>query len=83
MRSGKDASDAVASVGGRSAQEKLRLGIAESSDARGPHIPNRGRAAKANAFDAGNLEKLLRLRELLNEFQKHPFLRTHGHTLTS
>ena len=65
MRSGKDASDALAE--GRP---------------RPPYSQSR-KAAKANAFDAGNLEKLLRLRELLNEFQKHPFLRTHGHTLTS
>ena len=27
------------------------------------------------AFEADNLEKFLRLRELLNEFQKHSFLR--------
>jgi predicted nucleotidyltransferase component of viral defense system len=32
-------------------------------------------AAKSTGFDAGNLEKVLRLRELLNEFHKHPFLR--------
>jgi predicted nucleotidyltransferase component of viral defense system len=31
--------------------------------------------AKATGFDADNLEKLLRLRELLTEFHKHPFLR--------
>jgi hypothetical protein len=32
--------------------------------------------AKATGFDANNnLEKLLRLRELLTEFHKHPFLR--------
>jgi len=31
--------------------------------------------AKSTGFDAGNLEKVLRLRELLNEFQKHSFLR--------
>ena len=47
--------------------------IAESRDTRGPNIPNRGRVAKANAFDAGNLERLRRLRELLNP---------HGHTFT-
>jgi predicted nucleotidyltransferase component of viral defense system len=29
----------------------------------------------ATGFEAGNLEKLLRLRELLTEFHKHPFLR--------
>ena len=32
--------------------------------------------AKATGFQADNLEKVLRLRELLNEFQKHSFL--HG-----
>src|ERR1700732_4323764 len=32
-------------------------------------------AAKSTGFDAGNLEKVLRLRELLNEFQRHSFLR--------
>jgi predicted nucleotidyltransferase component of viral defense system len=32
-------------------------------------------AAKSTGFDAGNLEKVLRLRELLNEFHKHSFLR--------
>jgi Nucleotidyl transferase AbiEii toxin, Type IV TA system len=32
-------------------------------------------AAKPTGFDAGNLEKVLRLRELLNEFHKHSFLR--------
>jgi predicted nucleotidyltransferase component of viral defense system len=32
-------------------------------------------AAKTTGFDADNLEKLLRLRELLTEFHKHPFLR--------
>jgi predicted nucleotidyltransferase component of viral defense system len=31
--------------------------------------------AKATGFAADNLEKLLRLRELLTEFHKHPFLR--------
>ena len=31
--------------------------------------------AKATGFQADNLEKVLRLRELLNEFQKHSFLR--------
>src|SRR5260221_13513926 len=30
---------------------------------------------KATGFQADNLEKLLRLRELLTEFHKHPFLR--------
>src|SRR5229473_7496876 len=30
--------------------------------------------AKSTGFDAGNLEKVLRLRELLTEFQKHSFL---------
>lgn len=32
-------------------------------------------AAKSTGFDAANLEKVLRLRELLNEFNKHSFLR--------
>ena len=32
-------------------------------------------AAKATGFDADNLEKVLRLRELLTEIHKHPFLR--------
>ena len=32
-------------------------------------------AAKSTGFAAGNLEKVLRLRELLNEFHKHSFLR--------
>ena len=32
-------------------------------------------AAKSTGFDAANLEKVLRLRELLNEFHKHSFLR--------
>ena len=32
-------------------------------------------SANATGFQADNLEKLLRLRELLTEFQKHPFLR--------
>jgi len=31
-------------------------------------------AAKATGFQSDNLEKGLRLRELLTEFQKHPFL---------
>src|SRR5260370_17878500 len=31
--------------------------------------------AKATGFQADNLEKVLRLRELLNEFQRHSFLR--------
>ena len=31
--------------------------------------------ANATGFEADNLEKLLRLRELLTEFHKHPFLR--------
>lgn len=31
--------------------------------------------AKQTGFEAGNLEKVLRLRELLNEFDKHSFLR--------
>ncbi len=31
--------------------------------------------AKATGFQADSLEKVLRLRELLNEFQKHSFLR--------
>ena len=31
--------------------------------------------AKATGFQADNLEKVLRLRKLLNEFQKHSFLR--------
>ena len=31
--------------------------------------------AKATGFQADNLEKLLRLRELLTEFHKHSFLR--------
>jgi predicted nucleotidyltransferase component of viral defense system len=31
-------------------------------------------SAAATGFEAVNLEKVLRLRELLNEFQKHPFL---------
>jgi predicted nucleotidyltransferase component of viral defense system len=31
-------------------------------------------AAKATGFQSNNLEKVLRLRELLTEFQKHSFL---------
>jgi hypothetical protein len=31
-------------------------------------------AAKATGFQSDNLEKILRLRELLTEFQKHSFL---------
>jgi hypothetical protein len=31
--------------------------------------------AEQTGFEAGNLEKVLRLRELLNEFHKHSFLR--------
>ena len=31
-------------------------------------------AAKATGFQSNNLEKVLRLRELLTEFQKHTFL---------
>ncbi len=32
-------------------------------------------AVQATGFEPGNLEKVLRLRELLTEFHKHPFLR--------
>jgi predicted nucleotidyltransferase component of viral defense system len=39
-------------------------------------VPARFRAtARATGFEVDNLEKLLRLRELLTEFHKHSFLR--------